>query len=86
LALLGGDIPRLEQQAAIAALCVDALLAQRALDGGVAWLGGRFVLAVPVHRPGAGLLDQQLQGRQAVTTAQHQRRTAHAQVGVQRGQ
>lgn len=83
LSLLGGDVPGLEQQAAIAALRVDALLAQRALDGSVARLGGRLVLAVPVHRLGAGLLDQQLQGRQAVTTAQHQRRAARAQVGIQ---
>jgi len=65
---------------------VDALLAQHALDGGVAWLGGRFVFAVPVDRPGAGLLDQQLQGRQAVTTVQHQRGTPRAQVRIQRGQ
>lgn len=83
LTLLCRDVPGLEQQAAIAALCVDALLAQRAFDGGVACLGGRLVLAVPVHRLGAGLPDQQLQGRQAVTTTQHQRRTARAQVGVQ---
>jgi len=65
--------PGLEQQAAVAALRIDALLAQRAFDGGIARLRGRFVLAVPVHRFSAGLLDQRLQGRQAVTGTQHQR-------------
>jgi len=86
LALLGRDVPGLEQQAAIAALRIDALLAQRALDGGVTRLGGWLVLAVPVHRLGAGLFDQRLQRRQAVAAAQYQRRTARTQVGIQRRQ
>ncbi|KAG0936959.1 hypothetical protein G6F31_015662 [Rhizopus arrhizus] len=86
LALLGRDVPGFEQQAAIAALRIDALLAQRALDLRVARLGSRFVLAVPVHRLGADLFDQRLQRRQAGAAAQHQRRAARAQVGIQRRQ
>lgn len=44
LALLGGNVPGFEQQAAIAALRVDALLAQRALDGRVAgWVAGSYL-------------------------------------------
>ncbi len=86
LPLLGLDVPGLEQQAAVAALRVDALLLQGALDGGVARLGRRLVLAVPVHRLGAGFLDQCLQRGQALTAAQYQRRTARAQVGIECGQ
>ncbi|MNI67277.1 hypothetical protein D3C73_1229000 [compost metagenome] len=84
--MLGGDVPGLEQQAAVTALRIDALLAQRAFDGGIARLCSRFVLAVPVHRLGAGLINQRLQVRQAVAGKQHQRGAACTQAGIQRRQ
>ncbi len=85
-ALLGRQLPGFEQQIAVVAFHLQSLLAQIALDRRITRLGDRLVLAVPVHRLGAGFGDQLLQCPGTGAAADDQMRTTRTQIGIQRGE